>query len=210
MEVSHKSGSGESQALDSVREYQVIQRQRWQDGRPLELETFERELHAHVMDLERELLAEELARYDVDVPEVEIEGVTYRRALESTETYLSAAGPVTVERHLYRPAGRSSKSICPLELRAGIVDGLCTPRAARLCTYALAQLTSCEAEAFFAEIGNMTPMSWRQEGGQTVLSLRSLIQSDRWDRAWALLSDDFCMHGNVFSTAHQHSMPRAA
>ena len=30
-------------------------------------------------------------------------------------------------------------------------------------------------------------MSWREDGGQAILTLRSLAQSDRWDRAWALL-----------------------
>ena len=83
------------------------------------------------MALERELIAEELARYDVEAEAVEVEGTVYRYTLTSSETYLSAAGPVSVERHLYRPAGRSSKSICPLELRAGIIGGLFTPRAAR-------------------------------------------------------------------------------
>ena len=36
----------------------------WADGTP-DFERFERELHQRVMDIERELLAEELARYDV-------------------------------------------------------------------------------------------------------------------------------------------------
>jgi hypothetical protein len=94
-------------------------------------------LHEHITALERELIVEELAHYDVDVEEVEVEGTVYRQALTSTETYLSAAGPVRVERHLYRPAGRGTKSICPLELRVGIVRGLFTPRAARQGAFAV-------------------------------------------------------------------------
>ena len=34
-------------------------------------------------------------------------------------------------------------------------------------------------------------MAWAQEGGQAILTLRSLIQSNRWPSAWALLSADF-------------------
>jgi hypothetical protein len=34
-------------------------------------------------------------------------------------------------------------------------------------------------------------MAWRQPGGQAILTLRSLIQSDRWRAAWDLLSADF-------------------
>jgi hypothetical protein len=77
--------------------------------------------------------------------------------LAAPETYLSAAGPVTVTRHLYRPAGRGSQSICPLELRAGIIAGYFTPRAARQATFVTAQLTPGESAALFAELEGMRP-----------------------------------------------------
>jgi hypothetical protein len=34
-------------------------------------------------------------------------------------------------------------------------------------------------------------MAWRDEGGQAILSLRSFIQSGRFDAAWALLADGY-------------------
>ena len=34
-------------------------------------------------------------------------------------------------------------------------------------------------------------MAWTQAGGQPILTLRSLIQSDRWQPAWQLLRADF-------------------
>jgi len=34
-------------------------------------------------------------------------------------------------------------------------------------------------------------MAWSRSGGQAILTLRSLIQSDRWDAAWQLLRRDF-------------------
>ena len=34
-------------------------------------------------------------------------------------------------------------------------------------------------------------MAWAKDGGQAVLTLRSLIQSNRWHSAWTLLSADF-------------------
>lgn len=37
-------------------------------------------------------------------------------------------------------------------------------------------------------------MAWGMAGGQGILTLRSLIQSDRWSSAWALLRIDFCKH----------------
>lgn len=109
------------------------------------------------MNLECELIGEELAGDDVTAAEIEVENIVYRPALTSSETYRSAAGPVKVSRHLYRPAGCGSKSICPLELRAGILAGHFTPRAARQATFGVAHLTPGESEALFDELGGMRP-----------------------------------------------------
>lgn len=158
MEVSHKNDVLASLAVEGLRQFVRQRRQQWETEETApDFESFEHELHEHIMALEQELLAEELSRYDVDVEEVEVEGTTYRQALTSTETYLTAAGPVTVERHLYRPKGRSTKSICPLELRVGMVRGLFTPRAARQGAFAVAHLTPREAAALFKELGGMRP-----------------------------------------------------
>jgi hypothetical protein len=34
-------------------------------------------------------------------------------------------------------------------------------------------------------------MRWKKSGGQAILTLRSLIQSERWERGWALLREDY-------------------
>jgi hypothetical protein len=94
-------------------------------------ERFEQELHTLVMALESELVGEELSRYDVTVQEIEVAGKAYRRGVRLPESYLTAAGCVTVERYLYEPVAAKGKSISPLELRSGIVAGYFTPRAAR-------------------------------------------------------------------------------
>jgi hypothetical protein len=103
------------------------------------------------------MLTEELARYDVTAAEIEVDGAVYRPTLTASETYLSAAGPITVTRHLYRPSGRGSKSICPLELRVGIIRGYWTPRAARQGAFVMAHLTPGDSQALFAELGSMQP-----------------------------------------------------
>jgi hypothetical protein len=46
-----------------------------------EFECFERELHGYFVAAEREVLGEELARWDLDLPWVEIDGQRYRRVL---------------------------------------------------------------------------------------------------------------------------------
>jgi hypothetical protein len=118
-------------------------------------ETFEREVHALFVRAEREVLAEGLERFDVDVPHVVIDGRKHRRVLRASETYTSAVGPVTVTRTLYR-AG-TDKAVVPLELRAGMVEGHWTPLAARQASFLVAQLTPQECEDTLGELGNMSP-----------------------------------------------------
>jgi hypothetical protein len=43
-------------------------------------------------------------------------------------------------------------------------------------------------------------MAWTQAGGQPILTLRSLIQSDRWQPAWELLRADFRKTVTVYDT----------
>ncbi len=58
-------------------------------------------------------------------------------------------------RTLYR-RGRDT-AVVPLELRAGMVAGQFTPRAARQALWAVTHLTPQEAEGLFREVGNMRP-----------------------------------------------------
>ncbi|MBM3136387.1 MAG: hypothetical protein FJZ89_14125 [Chloroflexi bacterium] len=182
MEVYHRDPIPQSPAFQNLGQFVREHAQQWAQGTP-DLEQFERELHEHVMALERELVAEELARYDVTAEQVEVEGVTYRHTLTSPETYLSAAGPVTVTRHLYRPAGRGSKSICPLELRAGIIGGHFTPRAARQAAFVTAQLTPGESEALFDELEGMRPSRASLDRLPKTLSAQWENHRQEWESA---------------------------
>jgi hypothetical protein len=156
MKVSHTYHLLESPALQRLGQFVREHERGWQSTPP-SFEQFERAVHDQVMELERELLAAELARYEVDAEQIEVEGVRYHPVWIDTETYLTAAGEVQVERHLYRPAGHNAKSICPLELRVGILDGYWTPRAARQGAWVTAQLPPGDAEALFVELGAMSP-----------------------------------------------------
>jgi hypothetical protein len=120
------------------------------------LEAFERELHEVFIQAERDVLAEELARFDVDLPAVQSEGVVYRRVLRCEAEYVSAVGPVRVMRSLYR-AGEGERTICPLEWHAGLIEGQWTPLAARQAVFVVAHMTPQEGEDLFRELGNMQP-----------------------------------------------------
>ena len=49
-------------------------------------ETFEKRLHQQLQEVERDLLAEELERADVDADVIEVEGTGYRRVLRAAQT----------------------------------------------------------------------------------------------------------------------------
>jgi hypothetical protein len=174
MELCHTDSVLPSPALQRLGQFILEHRQQWAGGTP-DFEQFERDLHEMVMALECELISEELARYDVVAHEIEVGGTLYRPALTSPEVYLSAAGPVKVTRHLYRPAGRSSKSICPLELQAGIIAGHFTPRAARQAAFVIAHLTPGESEALFDELGAMQP-------SRSSLDRLPKVLSEHWEQ----------------------------
>lgn len=140
------------QLVKFLREHHQEWAQQTQD-----LEIFERGLHAHILAFERELVAEELARYDVVAEQVAVNGVVYSQPMEDTETYMTIAGEVTVKRHLYRPAGRNTRHICPLEMQAGIVEGFFTPAAARQAAYVVAHMPPATGAALFSELGSMRP-----------------------------------------------------
>lgn len=156
MKFCHENSILRSQAMQQLEQFILERQAEWKTGTP-DFEQFEHELHERIMAIERELLEAELACYNVTTKQVEVDGKTYRYTLTSSETYLSSAGPITVTRNLYRPPGRGSKSICPLELGAGIIGGYWTPRAARLGAFAVAHMTPGESEKMFNEQGGMKP-----------------------------------------------------
>jgi hypothetical protein len=146
--------SSESHAMDQLHDF--LRRRRAASTPIDDFDGFEQELHRLFVAAEREALSDELARFDLDVPQVEVEGERYDRVLRCETTYNSAAGPVRVARSLYRsPSG--GRAICPLELRAGMIEGYWTPRAAKQATWAVAHLTPQESAELFDLLGNMTP-----------------------------------------------------
>jgi len=125
----------------------------------LTFEAFEVALGHAMRHVENELKAIDLARYDIDADAVVVGGKEWRKCLaDQPKTSLSASGPVTVSRTLYRPVD-GGKSICPLELRTGIMAGLYTPVLARQVSYLMGHMTSQETSAVFVELGISGPSS---------------------------------------------------
>jgi hypothetical protein len=138
-------------------------------------EAFEGRLHRQLQEVERELLAEDLGRSDVDAEGIVVEGTAYRRVLRAEETYMTAAGPVRVERALYKDrTDEAERAVVPMELNAGIVGGFWTPMAARQAAWVVSQMTPQTAEELFTRVGNMTP-------SKSSLDRLPKLLSERWN-----------------------------
>src|SRR2546423_13648 len=130
--------SSETSAMDHLQDFL---RQRREAREPVQdFDAFEQELHQLFVAAEREALGHALARFDLDVPAIEVDGERYHRVLRCTTTYNSAAGPVRVERSLYR-SPQGGHAVCPLELRTGLIEGSWTPLAAKQAVWVVAHLT---------------------------------------------------------------------
>ena len=115
-------------------------------------EKAEQAIRELVVELEKSMVQETLSQYDINTPIIVRDGKVYRQVLRQNKMYTSAAGPVEVERSLYRA---EEHCICPLELQAGIIEGYWTPMAARLGCYVTAQLSPYQGEKLFEEFGRL-------------------------------------------------------
>lgn len=161
-------------ALDDVRRFAETAVVTGKRSAP-EFRDFEADLHRRLMEVEREIIGQVMAASDIDADAIEIEGVPHRRVLRSTETYMTAAGPVQVERWLYKDRrDPDAHAVAAIERRLGIVEGMWTPRAAEQAAWVVTQLTPGLAEELFERVGNMTP-------SKSSLDRLPKALSDRWE-----------------------------
>jgi hypothetical protein len=158
--------------FQALRSYLLARRSKSVGG-PAQFEEHEKELHRLLAACEAETLGEDLARSDIDVKYITVDGERYRKACRALGTYTSAAGTVKVERNLYQPVG-GGRTICPLELRTGIVEGTWTPRAARIMATMVTEVPAGDAARLIAEFGGMTP------SGSSLDRLPKRL-SERWE-----------------------------
>ena len=144
-------------------------------------EKAEQAIRELVVELEKSMVQETLSQYDINTPIVVRDGKVYRQVLRQNKTYISAAGPVNVERSLYRAEGQC---ICPLELQAGIIENYWTPSAARLGCYVTAQLSPYQGEKLFKEFGHLQP-------SKSALSRLSTQLGETWESNRLNLNDYF-------------------
>lgn len=125
-------------------------------GREAQYEAFEGRLVDKLAAVERGAHQSTLSAHDVDLPQIVINGVLHVRVVRDQTTYMSQAGEVPVMHTLYRRAAeRNGPTVDPVALRAGMVEGVWLPGAARDMAHLLAQGTSREAVATAREMGRL-------------------------------------------------------
>ena len=173
MTSSHNLALAEESALVKLQRFLEERRA----AKPVEdFERFERELHSLCGNVEREIAAEELARLDMDVPMIKVEGVPHRRVVRCPDTYFGAAGELRVTRTLYSTRDEGERAVSPMELRAGIVEGRWTPLAAKQAMWVVAHMTPQEGEDLFQMLGGMAP-------SKSSLDRLPKQMSERWELA---------------------------
>jgi len=125
-------------------------------GKALNYPEIEQQLAEGAAALERASHQVVLQGLDIDQPRVVIEGKVYGRVGRYEAEYYTMAGPVVVERTLYRELGqRNAKTVNAVSLRCGVVGEVWLPRVAKAMAHQMQQGTSREAEATARELGRL-------------------------------------------------------
>ena len=132
-----------SQLVDKLRQ----RREEAKTKTSIDYAQIEREVAQGVACIERSAHATVLAALDIDAPEVMVGERRYRRVHRCRGSYYTMAGPVNLERTLYRPAGeRNAATVDTISLRAGAVLDGWLPETAATMAWECQRGTSREAE----------------------------------------------------------------
>lgn len=160
--------------LEKLREFLETHAMKEKVG-PKAFADFERDLHARVMEVERDVIAAEMVKLDVDADAVVIEGKVHRRVLRQSQTYMTSAGEVVVERTLYKDRSEGEgRCVSPMELSLGVMGDFWTPRAAQQALWVVAQMTPGKSEELFQRVGNMDP-------SKSSLDRLPKVLAERWE-----------------------------
>jgi len=160
--------------LEKLREFLETARMKEKMG-PHAFAEFEKGLHERMMEAERDIVATEMARLDVDADAVVIDGKVHRRVLRQSQTYMTSAGEVVVERTLYKDRkDEDGRCVSPMELTLGIVGDFWTPRAAQQALWVVTQMTPKKGAELFERVGNMDP-------SKSSLDRLPKIIEERWE-----------------------------
>lgn len=125
-------------------------------GKSIDYAKIERDIGSAAAAVERAAHQGLLAGLDIDAEKIVSEGALHSRVGRYEATYYTMAGPVVVERSLYRRDGeRNGKVVDAISLRAGVVADGWLPQTARAMAHHVQRGTAREAEASAKEVGRL-------------------------------------------------------
>jgi len=158
MSESHAFSLDASPAMSALREYLDARAALPSEEAAKSQPDFERGLRERMRAVELEIHEADLARLDVSVPGIVVDGVRYRRR-EGTSPgeYTTMAGMANVLRTVYEiRGGHGGNTLIPLDMRLGLLGGW-TPAAASVAASYMASVPSAEAAKLLKRSGNMAP-----------------------------------------------------
>ncbi len=118
------------------------------EGAAVDYGRVEQEVAQATAGLERAAHAQLLQDLDVDAPQVVIAGQPYRKVMRSLGSYYTLAGPVQLERTLYRKLGeRAAATVDAISLRSGALGEGWLPKTAEAMAWECQRAPAREAEA---------------------------------------------------------------
>jgi len=116
----------------------------------------EREIAELTAAVERSAHECTLGALEIDAARVRIGGELHARVGRGKGTFFTLAGPVQIDRALYRPLGQgNARTVDAISLRAGVFGDGWLPQTARSMAYERQKATSREAEQSVAETGRL-------------------------------------------------------
>lgn len=122
---------------------------------PRSLSEFEHELHGALGELGRAVEKAVLEDADVEQPSIEHGGTRHYWKYKGPQEYQCLFGKIEVQRSVYQANGQ--RTVCPLEINAGILHHHLTPAAAEFVAYSTAHMVSAELAEFCRRWQFLTP-----------------------------------------------------
>jgi hypothetical protein len=142
---------------------------------PGRFQQFERELNELAETMKRQAMAEAIGAADVDDAVIEVDGRRMRRAIRSSQTYMTSSGPVSVERWLYRDrTDADGRAVAAMDRRLGMMDGFWTPEAGSRALWVVTQMVPEKAAELLQRFGGMAP-------SKSSLDRLPKALSERWE-----------------------------
>jgi hypothetical protein len=122
---------------------------------PQALSKFERELHGNLGEFGRRVEQAVLEKADLEKPSIEMDGRRHYKKYKGPQEYQCLFGKITVRRSVYQANGE--RTVCPLEVNAGILHHHLTPAAAEFVAYSTAHMVPGELAEFCRRWQYLTP-----------------------------------------------------